>query len=255
MASASSASRPVPAKTRVTDSQLHRRSRHQPILRSVGADGQQQGEVPAVRSVPLQVLDDGRPGTQASSVNAEDPDGDIVRLIKAGALNAALLGLMQRHGTAVYRYCRTALRDPMLVDDVHQQIFIEAHRDFARFAGLSTLRSWLFTIARHRVIDAVRWRRRALGHIEERSTVNVPDPSPTPGERIDDARLQQALVACLGELGEDLRTAVLLRYQQGLTFEDMAKICDEKPDTLQARVGRALAKLRAWIEVRTAGQL
>jgi RNA polymerase sigma-70 factor, ECF subfamily len=253
--SASSAAWPGTAKASVTDSPLRRLSRHPVMLRSVEAEDQPQRDVPAVRSIALPDLDDGRPRTQASSVNAEDPDGDIVRLIKAGELDAALRSLMRRHGTAVYRYCRGALRDPMLVDDVHQQIFIEAHRDLARFAGRSTLRIWLFTIARHRVIDAARWRRRALAHIDDRSPTDVPDPSPTPGEQIDDAHLQQALVACLGELGEDLRAAVLLRYQQGLTFEDMARICDEKPGTLQARVGRALVKLREDIEARTGGQL
>jgi len=192
---------------------------------------------------------------QASSVRGEDPDRDIVHLINAGNLEAALRSLMKRHGTAVYRYCRGALHDPTLADDVHQQIFIQAHRDLARFAGLATLRTWLFAIARHRVLDALKSRRRALVHIEERNIADTPDPSPSPDERIDDARLQAALVACFGELGEHLRTAVLLRYQQGFTFEDMAEACGEKPGTLQARVVRALPKLRACIEARTRGRV
>lgn len=161
-------------------------------------------------------------------MHAEDPDGDIVCLINAGDLNTALRSLMQRYGTAVYRYCRAALRDPVLADDVHQQVFMEAHRDLAKFAGIAMLRTWLFAIARHRVVDAVRSRRRALAHIEDCSMTDTPDLNPAPGERIDDARLHQALLASFGDLSEDLRTAVLLRYQQGLTFEDMAEICDEK---------------------------
>ena len=197
---------------------------------------------------------------QASAADTEDPDAadpdhDIVHLITIGASSAALRSLMQRHGTAVYRYCRSTLRDNALADDVHQQIFIEAYRDLGRFAGRATLRTWLFAIARHRVLDAVKARRRALVHLEERNTTNVPDPSPPPGERIDDVRLREALGACFDELGEHLRTAVLLRYQQGFTFEDMAVVCGEKPGTLQARVMRALPKLRACLEARTRGRL
>jgi DNA-directed RNA polymerase specialized sigma24 family protein len=41
-------------------------------------------------------------------------------------------------------------------------------------------------------------------------------------------------------LGEPARTAVLLHYQQGLTYEEMVVVCDEEPGTLQARVARAL---------------
>lgn len=190
----------------------------------------------------------------AISAYAGDPDGDIVRLINAGDLNTALCRLIRRHGTAVYRYCRRALHDPTLADDVYQLTFIQTHRDFAAFAGRSTLRAWLFTIARHRVSDAVKSRRRALARIEEHSLVDTPDPSSAPGERIDDARLYQALFACFGELGEQLRTAVLLRYQRGLTFAAMAEICGEKPETLRARVMRTLQKLRVCIEARTGGQ-
>ena len=52
------------------------------------------------------------------------------------------------------------------------------------------------------------------------------------------------------ELAEPARTAVLLHYQQGFTFEEMAEICDERPGTLHARVSRALPVLRARIEAR-----
>jgi RNA polymerase sigma factor (sigma-70 family) len=193
--------------------------------------------------------------SRAGAVRAEDPDRDILDLVHAGDLSTALRRLMHRHGTEVYRYCRMTLRDTALADDVHQQVFIQAHRDLARFAELSTLRTWLFAIARHRVLDAAKSRRRALVHIEERDVADAPDLGPAPDERIDDARLHEALMACFAELGEHLRTAVMLRYQQGFTFEDMADVCHEKPGTLQARVMRALPKLRACIEARTKGRL
>jgi predicted DNA-binding protein (UPF0251 family) len=44
--------------------------------------------------------------------------------------------------------------------------------------------------------------------------------------------------------------AVLLRFQQGFTFEDMATICNEKPGTLEAWVMRAMSELRTCIERR-----
>ena len=68
-------------------------------------------------------------------------------------------------------------------------------------------------------------------------------------------RTIQTLVTCVGRLGEPMRTAVLLRYQQGFTFEEMATICDEKPGTLQARVMRALGVLRSCVEDRTGDKL
>lgn len=191
----------------------------------------------------------------APKLDAVDADEDVARFVASGDRDAALRLLMQRYGTAIYRYCREALRDPDLADDVHQRVFIEAHRDLPRFARRSSVRTWLFAIARHRVLDASKSRRRALAHLEDEESADVADPRPSPADRIDDARLREALAACLEELGEHVRTAVLLRYQQGFSFEEMAEICDAQANTLQARVSRALPKLRTCIETRTGGAL
>jgi RNA polymerase sigma-70 factor (ECF subfamily) len=191
----------------------------------------------------------------AEGVRGEDPDQDIIVLIQRGARAEALTRLMRRHGVAVYRYCREELHDRTLADDVQQQIFIQAHRDLGRFAARSTLRTWLFAIARHRVLDAAKSRRRAQAHIEEDDTADTPDPSPPPGERLDEARLQQALIECLRKLGEHVRITLVLRYQSGFTFEELGALLGGKPGTLQARVMRALPVLRTCIETKTGGKV
>jgi RNA polymerase sigma-70 factor, ECF subfamily len=184
-----------------------------------------------------------------------DPDRDVVRLVRGGDITAALRRLMQRHGDSVYRYCRMALCDATLADDVHQQVFLEAFRDLPSFRGRSTARTWLFAIARHRVLDAARARARAQAHIKEAEPVDAPDPRPSAEQAIDDLRLREALIASLTELDDHARTAVLLRYQQGFTFEQMAEVCREAPATLRARVVRALPLLRARIESLIGGSM
>lgn len=182
-----------------------------------------------------------------------DPDRDLLDQVAAGDTRGALRRLMDRHGDAVYRYCATALHDRCLAEDVHQQVFIEAFRDLPRFAGRSTLRTWLFGIARHRVLDAAKARTRNQAHVEVDGQADSPDPAPAPGELLDRARLREALAACLAELDEKSRNAVVLRFQHGFTFEQMAEICGEKSGTLQVRVARALPVLRARLEQRTGG--
>jgi RNA polymerase sigma-70 factor (ECF subfamily) len=182
-----------------------------------------------------------------------DPDQDVVELVRASKVDAALRTLMKRHGDAVYRYCRESLRDASLAEDVQQRVFIEVHRDLRRYEGRSTLRSWLFGIVRHRVLDAAKARRRRETPLDRREQSDVPDSSPTVGERLDGARLSHALLRCLEDVGEHVREALLLRYQQGLTFDEMAEVCGEKAGTLQARVSRALPLLRDCIQRRTRG--
>src|SRR4051812_23551674 len=187
-----------------------------------------------------------------SCMTTRDPDSDVLDRVQAGDADGAISRLMQRYGTAVQRYCQTALRDPSLADDIQQQVFIEAFRDLPRFARRSTLRTWLLGIARHRVLDAAKRRRRARNQVEAARAADLPDLAPPPGEGLDEAELRAALAACIAELEEPARTAVLLRYQQAMTYEDMAAICGEKPGTLQARVARALRRLRTMIDDRLA---
>lgn len=185
-----------------------------------------------------------------------DPDSDVVELVANADMTGALRRLMQRYGTAVYRYCREALRDAALADDTQQQVFIQVFRDFHRFHQRSTVKTWLFAIARNRVLDAAKARRRAQAHFEHDSQAEarkVPDRRPAPADTLDDVQLHRALIDCVDKLTDSTRAAVLLRFQQGFTFEEMAKICDERPGTLQAKVTRALPILRDCIEATTGG--
>ncbi|TMQ02727.1 MAG: hypothetical protein E6J91_50450 [Deltaproteobacteria bacterium] len=64
-------------------------------------------------------------------------------------------------------------------------------------------------------------------------------------------RLHGVLLGAMSELDDRVCTTLLLRYQQGLTFDEMAEITGENAGTLQARVARALRRLRARIELGT----
>jgi len=199
-------------------------------------------------------LDDVTRSPACSPIRAAiaDRDGDVLALIERGDTEGAVRRLMVRHGTAIYRFCREALHDAALADDVHQQVFIAAFNDLSTFRRCSTVRAWLFGIARHRILDAAKSRGRAHARIEEADPTELPDLCPSPSAVLDDAQLQEALVACMRELDEGLRVLLLLRYQQGLSFEEMAIACGEKAGTLHARVARALPVLRARIERRLA---
>jgi RNA polymerase sigma-70 factor (ECF subfamily) len=178
------------------------------------------------------------------------PDSDVLELIAAGDTRGALCRLMLRHGDIVYRYCSQALGDPELAEDVRQQVFIEAFRDLPKFSGRSTLRTWLFSIARHRVLDAARRRRRSEARVEEREhekLATMGDPRPSPAEALE---LRQTLEASLATLGDDERTTVLLRFQLGFSFQEIAELCGASPSAHHARVARALPQLRQRIQAR-----
>jgi RNA polymerase sigma-70 factor (ECF subfamily) len=174
--------------------------------------------------------------------------------LERGDRRAALRALMTAYGTVVHGYCVRVLEDRTLAADVHQQVFEEAYRDLAKLRRTDMARSWLFGIANHRCLDAVKARRRTKkrfsadddGEVLDALAADVPDPM----HRLDEPALARALDACLRTLSAEVRMAVLLRFQEELTYEDMGRMCREKPATLQARVARTLPALRRCLEKR-----
>lgn len=178
-------------------------------------------------------------------------DEEVLSALARGDRRTALALLVRAHGRAIDRYCHRILRSRALADDVYQSVFIEVFDDLGSFARRSTFRSWLHSIARHRCLDAMKSRRRwSLRFLLSDDFVDDTDPNPSPEDRLATRSMSEALERSLSELPPPVRAAVLLRHQEGLTYEEMSRICEERPTTLQARVARALPLLRRSLEAR-----
>jgi RNA polymerase sigma factor (sigma-70 family) len=178
-----------------------------------------------------------------------DPERAALAALDRGSSDEALAILMREYGTAVYRYCRQMMADDDLAQEVQQMTFVQAHEGLARFARRSSLRSWLFGIARHRCLDHLKMHRRRykrFGPIEE--APDLPEPGGSAEDRLTERSVARVLESCLRGLAPRVRTAVLLRYQQGLSYPEIARLSNEKAPALQVRVARALPLLRRCLE-------
>lgn len=176
-------------------------------------------------------------------------EADALAALAEGDRKRALTVLMRGYGTTLYQFCRNALRDDGLAEDVHQQVFVQAYTDLARFSGRSTLKTWLFSIAHHRCLDVTRQNRRFAARFTVGEVpTEVPDPTPSPDESLARGAIEKGIARCLEALAPATRMAVRLRYSEGFTYEQMAAICSEKPGTLQARVARALPVVRRCLQ-------
>ena len=156
---------------------------------------------------------------------------------------------MDCYGEEIYRHCRQVTGSDALAADVHQTVFVQAYRDLTRFGGRSTFRTWLYSIARNRCLDALkaqkrsRWRFRQGVDLSDKA-----DPRPTAVARLQSRAEAEAMEAALDSLKPEVRIAVLLRYREEMSYEEMAEVCGERPATLQARVQRALPKLKKALQ-------
>jgi RNA polymerase sigma-70 factor (ECF subfamily) len=186
---------------------------------------------------------------EAGGPSAGDFERQVEAALDRGDRDRALTLLMAAHGRSLYRYCRAMVRDPAMAEDAHQTTFLQAYQDLARFGGRSSLKTWLFGIARHRCLDALKAQRRRTTRFAPLE--GGPEPA-VPPELLDTQvagrEIGEALRRCLEALGPAARDALLLRYQADASYVEMESICGERAATLQARVARALPGLRRCLE-------
>lgn len=183
-----------------------------------------------------------------------DPESLARAALDRGDRRAALTVLMDAYGAQIFRHCLSYLGERAWAEDVQQVVFVQAYRDLASFAGRSSLRTWLYAIARHRCLDAKKIRGRAARRVALASSPpERVDPASGPEQSVADASVQRVLSRCLDKLTPKVRSAVLLRFQDGLSFNEISDVCGERAGTVQARVMRAMPALRDCLQAQGVG--
>ena len=135
---------------------------------------------------------------------------------------------------AVLGYLRSQrARDP---EDLLGEVFLQVTRDLARFRGdRDDLRRWVFTIARHRLVDDRRRRARRPQELDR----ELPDVPAVPAAEA----LDPELVAALALLTDDQREVIALRFIADLPLDDVAKVTKRKVGAVKALQHRGLTTL------------
>jgi RNA polymerase sigma factor (sigma-70 family) len=171
-----------------------------------------------------------------------DPDWEIVTRMAAGDRDA-LAELYATHRDPLRRYLRVLIVDPGLAEEVLQDTLYAAWIGAGTFDRRSSVRAWLFGIARRRVHDAVR--RRALHVVDLPALETVPAPEPEPESwaiaQADHAHLR----AAIARLRPQHREVLELIFAQALPYRATAAILGVPIGTVMSRLHAAKRALRA----------
>lgn len=162
-------------------------------------------------------------------------DADLLGRIAAGD-KAAMKALYERHSDALYHFVRGRLGDAFEAADVMQDTFVEVWRHADRWQGRSTVKTWIFGIARNKAVDRVR---RAVRTEVREPDDTLPDEDPTPEAIIAAASDAARVRACIGELGEAMRTAVRLAFFDDLSYPEIAEVEGVPLGTIKTRIHHA----------------
>ena len=162
------------------------------------------------------------------------PDEALAHMARGGD-RLAFEVLCDRYLSIVYNRLR-ALLPPDAVDDVTQEVFIAAVQAIRRYRATATFRTWISAIARHKVADFYRKRGRQPETVELDPEINdVAERS---------AWQEQMLVRmALQRLPDHYQDVLLLRFAEGLSFQEVAVALGISLEATKSRYRRAVAAM------------
>jgi RNA polymerase sigma-70 factor (ECF subfamily) len=173
-------------------------------------------------------------------------DLSLVRRVQRGERGAYdLLVLKYQHKVVklVMRY----LRNPADAEDVAQEAFVKAYRALPQFRGDSAFYTWLYRIAINTAKNALAARDRNpvsyeldLQNTDDSSDMvgRLKDPETPEGLALTE-EIRDTVNHAIEELPEDLRTAIVLRELEGMSYEEIAASMDCPVGTVRSRIFRA----------------
>lgn len=179
-------------------------------------------------------------------MSERDADAVLVERVQRGDKKAFEL-LVAKYQRKIMRLLSRLIRDPVEVEDVAQDAFIKAYRALPQFRGESAFYTWLYRIAVNTAKNhLVATRRRPSGGTQYETedgetfdeTDNLSDIN-TPEAAFASREIAETVNQAIDALPEELRTAIVLREIEGLSYEEIAQTMGCPIGTVRSRIFRA----------------
>jgi RNA polymerase sigma-70 factor (ECF subfamily) len=161
---------------------------------------------------------------------------------QAGDLQA-FRELYQRHRLGLYRFI--AWRSPRCdwVDEITQDAWAALHTARASYRPQARFRTWLYQIARNRLVDLLRQK-----ELEAEELAPELSDDSSPPELLAARQQDQLLHAAIRALPPEQREALVLQQYSGLSMEEIAEVTGAERETVKSRLRYAMQKLRAALQ-------
>ncbi len=172
-------------------------------------------------------------------------DAELVTRVQAGeraAFDVLVLRYQQKVMNLVVRYVRNRAE----AEDITQEAFLKAYRALPSFRGESAFYTWLYRIAINTAKNTLVANKRRPAEYEidalEHAQHTLPDAlrdHETPERLALSEEIRGTVSAAMAALPSDLRTAIVLRELDGLSYEEIASAMDCPVGTVRSRIFRA----------------
>ncbi|WP_439587832.1 RNA polymerase sigma factor [Hydrogenophaga sp.] len=183
-----------------------------------------------------------------------EPADETLMLGFAAGDARAFETLYDRHALPVWRFVQRSVRDNALADDLVQDVWFSLLRHAPNYQPRARFRTWLFTLAHHRMVDHWRTHKPHISldaDTEEGAALAdslAADSGFGPVSQLQSREQAQALLDALAGLPAAQREAFLLQAEGGLSVADIAEATGVTHETAKSRLRYARERLRQTLE-------
>ena len=171
-------------------------------------------------------------------------DAVLVDRLRSDETGEAMRALYRIYGGELYGFATNALGDRGAAEEIVQEVFLRAWRHAERYdPERAAVRTWLYQIARHAIIDA---RRRAA--VRPGLPLREPEDDPAGGPTLEQSMLGWQVAAALERLTPEHRQMIRMAQFRGLTMREIAEHTGLPLGTVKSRTWYALRSLRLVLE-------
>jgi RNA polymerase sigma-70 factor (ECF subfamily) len=164
------------------------------------------------------------------------------------AIKTQFLSAYDAYGNAIFRFCVLKVSTSELAQDITQEVFMRYWQSLRKGEDLKNERAYLYTVARHLIIDWYRKKKEASLDALTDTGLEFRDEN---AKSITTQSEIREILEVIEKLDEDDREALLLRFVEGFSPKEIAELLDESANVISVRIHRALKKVQELLHTKS----
>lgn len=180
-------------------------------------------------------------------------DEELVEDVKKGNIDA-FEDIVKKYENKVYGIVFHMMKNQNEVEDLAQEVFLKVYKNLDRFKGDSSLYTWIYKITVNLCLDELKKRKNII-YLDEKINVEdgeidkeLPSNERSQEELYEDKELKENLHRCINKLPDKQKIMIVLRDIKGFSYDEIAKITNNKIGTVKSQINRARLKLKELLD-------